>query len=92
MRSVNTVVIPELSEELIIQSIKTAHEETMQRETAERKTAMEFYYQDVIKFDTSFSDGQYRKTVGNNLLMNLYKDFKFTNIDDGIKNSVKWFY
>ena len=44
MRSVNTVVIPELSEELIIQSIKTAHEDTLQRETAERKTAMDFYY------------------------------------------------
>ena len=44
MRSVNTVVIPELSEELIIQSIKTAHEETLQKETAERKTAMDFYY------------------------------------------------
>ena len=34
MRSVNTVVIPELSENLIIQSIRTAHEDILQRETA----------------------------------------------------------
>ena len=44
MRSVNTVVIPELSENLIIQSIRTAHEDILQRETAERGTAMDFYY------------------------------------------------
>ena len=44
MRSVNKIVIPELSEKLIIESIRTAHEEILQKQTAERKTAMDFYY------------------------------------------------
>ena len=44
-----------------------------------------------MKFDTSFSDGQFRKTADNTKLMNLIGDFKFTPIEEGIKNSVKWF-
>lgn len=44
MRSVNQIVLPELSSELILQSIRTAHEETLQKEVAERKTALDFYY------------------------------------------------
>ena len=44
-----------------------------------------------IKFDTTFSDGQYKKTVSNNKFNNLYPDFKFTDINLGIDNTIKWF-
>lgn len=41
--------------------------------------------------DTSKSDGQYKRTVSNKKLMNLMPDFKFTSINDGIAETVKWF-
>ena len=44
-----------------------------------------------IKFDTTFSDGQYKKTVSNNKFNNFYPDFKFTDINLGIDNTIKWF-
>jgi len=44
MRSVNTVVIPEYSEELIFNSIRDAHEDFLEKETAEKNTALDFYY------------------------------------------------
>jgi len=51
----------------------------------------EFNYEYRMKFDTSFSDGQFKKTADNTKLMNLIGDFQFTPIEEGIKNSVKWF-
>lgn len=45
-------------------------------------------YEDNLVFDTSFEDGQYKKTVEPH---NRYKDFKFTNFNDAIKYTVKWF-
>jgi GDP-L-fucose synthase len=56
-----------------------------------RKIAREFDYENQLVFDTSFSDGQYKKTADNSKLVNLYPDFKFTNINVGIKNTVQWF-
>ena len=44
-----------------------------------------------IKYDTSFSDGQYKKTADNNKLMKLYGNYNFTKIDKGIRNTVEWF-
>jgi GDP-L-fucose synthase len=52
--------------------------------------AKEFDY-DNIKFDTSKSDGQFKKTADNTKLIDLYGEFKFTTIEDGIKKSVNWF-
>ena len=60
-------------------------------EKVARLISREFNYEDRIKFDTSFSDGQFRKTADNTKLMNLIGDFQFTPIEEGIKNSVKWF-
>lgn len=44
-----------------------------------------------MKFDTSYSDGQYKKTADNSKLMRLHGDYKFVSIRDGIKKSVDWF-
>jgi GDP-L-fucose synthase len=64
-------------------------------EVSIREVAMEigraFDYEDRIVFDTSFSDGQYKKTADNHKLMNLIGDFEFIGIEEGIKRSVEWF-
>ena len=60
-------------------------------ENVARLIAREFDYEDRIKFDYSFPDGQFKKTADNTKLMNLIGDFQFTPIEEGIKNSVKWF-
>ena len=57
--------------------------------------AKEFDYEDKIVFDSNYSDGQYRKTADNKKLLNMLneteKTIQFTDIKEGIKESVKWF-
>ena len=55
--------------------------------------AKEFDYLEHMVFDDQYSDGQYKKTADNKKLMNFIKDkdFTFTTIEEGIKNSVQWF-
>lgn len=59
-----------------------------------------FHYQHKIKFDTSYSDGQYKKTANNRKLKTLLNNiknnnfnssFEFTSIISGITETVKWF-
>ena len=45
----------------------------------------------MMTFDTTFSDGQFKKTADNSNLINLIGEYKFTNIEKGIKSSVDWF-
>tara|TARA_X000000950_G_scaffold43809_1_gene49288 strand:- start:9886 stop:10860 length:975 start_codon:yes stop_codon:yes gene_type:complete len=53
------------------------------------------YHMDIdihnINWDTSKSDGCMRKTVTNAKLKSFYPDFKFTDIDEGIWETYKWF-
>jgi GDP-L-fucose synthase len=56
-----------------------------------RLIAREFDYEHNMIFDTSYSDGQFKKTADNNKLKNLLPNFEFTNINIGIKKSVEWF-
>jgi GDP-L-fucose synthase len=56
-----------------------------------RLIAREFDYEHNMIFDTSYSDGQFKKTANNNKLKNLLPNFEFTNINIGIKKSVEWF-
>ena len=51
----------------------------------------EINYPGEVIFDTSYSDGQYKKTVSNNKLMKLIDDFHFTPIEEGIKQTIEWF-
>jgi len=44
-----------------------------------------------LVFDTSKSDGQYKKTASNKKLKKLYPDVTFTPIAEGIKKSCQWF-
>ena len=45
----------------------------------------------MIEYDTSFSDGQFKKTADNTKLMSYLPEFIFTSIHDGIVESVRWF-
>jgi len=50
-----------------------------------------FNYQKHMIFDTSYSDGQYKKTADNKKLMNQLKQFTFTDIHSGISTTIDWF-
>jgi len=43
------------------------------------------------KFDTSKSDGQYKKTANNAKLMKYLPDFQFTPFEVAVKESAEWF-
>lgn len=53
--------------------------------------AREFNYEHMMEFDSSYSDGQFKKTADNSKLMKLNPEFQFTDMDEGMKKSVKWF-
>ena len=44
-----------------------------------------------VVFDTSKSDGQFKKTASNAKLRELKPDFVFTPFDAGIQKAVDWF-
>ena len=56
-----------------------------------RLIAKQYNYEHMLKFDTSYSDGQFKKTADNSKLKALYPDFKYTDLEIGIEKSVKWF-
>ena len=53
------------------------------------------HFQNEMVFNKNYSDGQYRKTADNSKLKKLinseWSDFKFTDLDYGIEQTVKWF-
>jgi len=44
-----------------------------------------------MKFDTTKSDGQFKKTASNKRLRSYLPDFKFTPMKQAIKETVDWF-
>ena len=48
-------------------------------------------YTGPVKFDTSKSDGQYKKTACNDKLMRLNPDFKFTPFREAVAKTCQWF-
>jgi hypothetical protein len=44
-----------------------------------------------VFWDTSKSDGCIRKTVSNVLLKNTIPNYKFINLNQGLKETYKWF-
>ena len=53
--------------------------------------AKAFNFQGNIVFDSSQSDGQYKKTVSNKKLMSYLPDFKFTPLSEALAETVQWF-
>lgn len=56
-----------------------------------RMIAREFDYESRLKFDTTQSDGQYKKTASNRLFKQLLPKFNHTSIEHGLKSTVKHF-
>ena len=44
-----------------------------------------------IQWDTTKSDGCYKKTVSNDRFKKYFPDFKFVDIDKGLLLTYKWF-
>jgi len=53
--------------------------------------AEKFDYKERMVFDSTFSDGQYKKTVSADKIVSLIGEFKFTNIKNGINETIEWF-
>ncbi len=53
--------------------------------------ARAFDYEENMEFEIISADGQYKKTADNSKLMELYGDYKFIKIEDGIREVVEWF-
>uniref|UniRef100_A0A1B6CZH8 GDP-L-fucose synthase n=1 Tax=Clastoptera arizonana TaxID=38151 RepID=A0A1B6CZH8_9HEMI len=57
-----------------------------------KSIAAAFEFNGEIVFDTSFADGQHKKTANNGKLRSLLPaDFKFTPLNQAIKETVMWF-
>lgn len=66
-----------------------------------RIIAREFNYEHMLEFDTSFSDGQYKKTANNAKLKKVLENinnnnnnksqFEFTPLEKGLSKTIKWF-
>lgn len=53
--------------------------------------AKAFGYTRPIVFDTSYADGQFKRTVTNKKLMSLNPEFRFTPMEQAVKESVDWY-
>jgi len=83
-------VLENVSEDNIILSVPESEEKSI--EEIARIIARNYDYEDNVVFDSSYSDGQYKKTVSNDKINALlFNDFQFTPIEEGIKKSVEWF-
>jgi GDP-L-fucose synthase len=51
----------------------------------------EFNFKGKVIFDKTKPDGQFRKPSDNSKLMSYLSDFKFTPIEDGLKETINWF-
>jgi GDP-L-fucose synthase len=76
------------SPEPIILSVGEEDEVSIEHVARSVAKAMEV---DNIKFDTTKSDGQFKKTASNAKLRTFLPDFKFTPIEEGIQKTVEWF-
>lgn len=75
--------------ESIILSVNESDEVSI--EYIAKQIAKSYNYENMIEFDSSYSDGQYKKTADNNKLLSLYGEFEFKNLALGIEESVSWF-
>ena len=81
----------------IILSPPAEHEISIANVAEIIKDIFEKYYNTSIslKFDSTYSDGQYKKTADNTLLTGLISDskfnVKFTDIKIGLKETINWF-
>lgn len=78
-----------IEKESIILSV--GEKEEVSIEEVGRCIAREFEMEEKIVFDTTFSDGQYKKTADNQKLISYLPHFEFTKMNDGLKKTIQWF-
>ena len=84
------VILKKFEDNNIILSV--SEEEEVSIGEVARLIAKTFDYEQRMVFDTSFADGQFKKTVSNAKLIEfLGQDFTFTPIEQGIKKTIDWF-
>jgi GDP-L-fucose synthase len=83
------IILEKSNEDNIIISVPENEEKSI--EYVARSIAKAFNYEDNIRFDETFSDGQYKKTVSIEKLINLVGEYNFTSLENGIKKTVDWF-
>lgn len=81
-------VLPTIEEQCVI--IPGPGDEYSIGSVAERIAEL-FDYSHMLEYDTSCSDGQYKKTADGTLFQTLAPDFKFTPMEIGLERSVNWF-
>ena len=75
--------------EPIILSVGEKDEKSI--DEAAKSVAKAFNFNGDWIYDTSRSDGQFKKTASNEKLMKYLPEFEFTDFDQAIGESVKWF-
>ena len=55
------------------------------------KIIKEFDFKGEILYDTTYSNGQHKKTVSNKELLEYIPDFKFTSLESGLKHTIQYF-
>ena len=50
-----------------------------------------FHLKKNIRFDDKYSNGQYKKTASNKILLGLVPEFRFTDLGYGIRETISWF-
>jgi GDP-L-fucose synthase len=90
-----SIDLAKLIMEILLSDVKegiilSPEEEYSIKEIAEM-ISKEFGNTNNLIFDKSFSDGQHKKTVNNSKLMEIFPDFKFTPIDEGLRYTIQWF-
>ena len=83
------IILEKSNEDNTILSVSEKDEKSI--EYIARVIAKSFNYENNLKFDENFSDGQYKKTVSNKKLQNLVGDYEFTSLENGIQKTVQWF-
>lgn len=63
----------------------------MSIDTVAKLIAQEFEYTSFLEYDSTFSDGQLKKTADNRKLAEVFPHFEYTTIEKGIHETVEWF-
>jgi len=75
--------------EPIILSVSESEEKSI--DEAAKSVAKAYKFSGEWKYDTTRSDGQYKKTASNDKLIKYLPEFKFTPFDEAIQKTVDWF-
>ena len=71
--------------------LSVPEEDEVSIENVARIIARKMNYEEQLVFDTSKSDGQYKKSVSNQKLKTLLPTFTFTPIERGLETTIDWF-